>query len=174
MKTQLGLIGLTFLLVSACGSLSTGSDSGSVSDEGATSPSPDDTGVEDPSGDEPSPPADDSSASIDLTVTVTHPDAAEVVYTVSCGSGTESIDGDVDVDAAVACRALRQSTARERLVDGAPGDRICSQMYGGPDEARIVGSYDANPVDTVINRVDGCGIADWDKLLSGALPRPRG
>lgn len=59
------------------------------------------------------------------------------------------------------------------LVDGPPPDRACTQVYGGPDTARITGRVDDRPVDLVVDRADGCGIEAWDTVLGAVLPPPR-
>jgi hypothetical protein len=40
----------------------------------------------------------------------------------------------------------------------------CSQVYGGPDLARVVGSLRGRRVDTSFRRTDGCQIARWDRV----------
>ena len=74
----------------------------------------------------------------------------------------------------MACERLATPEAQARLVDGPPQDLVCTQVYGGPDEAVVVGTIDDRPVDTIITRTDGCGIADWDTVLAGVLPAARG
>ena len=51
-------------------------------------------------------------------------------------------------------------------------DRMCTQVYGGPETARIRGYIAARPVDRSFHRRDGCGIADWRRarLLLGGEP----
>jgi hypothetical protein len=43
-----------------------------------------------------------------------------------------------------------------------PGDAICTQMYGGPQEARVEGAIDGTPVEAELSRSNGCEIARWD------------
>ena len=54
-----------------------------------------------------------------------------------------------------------------------PQDRACTEIYGGPDRARVRGNVAEVGVDRRFNRADGCGIADWDRAQR-LLPRPRG
>lgn len=109
-----------------------------------------------------------------LDVTVTHPDAETVTYTLSCFGDTASLTGEPAVDAEAACRALKEPRVQELLVEGPPQDRVCTEIYGGPDEARITGSLADRPVDVTITRVDGCAIDDWDTVLSDVLPEAIG
>jgi hypothetical protein len=45
-----------------------------------------------------------------------------------------------------------------------PDDRVCTEIYGGPQHAKIEGSVDGDRVARKITRTDGCGIADWTAL----------
>ncbi len=46
-----------------------------------------------------------------------------------------------------------------------PADVVCSQQYGGPETARVLGRWGGEPVDLELSRVDGCRIAQWDSLV---------
>jgi hypothetical protein len=107
-----------------------------------------------------------------LEVTITHPaDPEPVVYSISCDSGGATVAPPVDgVDGAAACARLADPEVRTRLVDGPPPDEMCTEIYGGPDEAHLVGELDGSPVDTTVDRANGCGIGDWDEVLSEVLP----
>jgi hypothetical protein len=52
-----------------------------------------------------------------------------------------------------------------------PDDVVCSQQYGGPQTARVLGRWNAEPVDLELSRVDGCRIAQWDALVP-VVPAP--
>jgi hypothetical protein len=42
--------------------------------------------------------------------------------------------------------------------------RACTQLYGGPETARISGTIEGRKVDRRFSRTDGCEIADWDRV----------
>lgn len=46
-----------------------------------------------------------------------------------------------------------------------PADRVCTEQYGGPQTAHVVGRWKGQPVDLELSRVDGCAIAQWDSLF---------
>ena len=110
-----------------------------------------------------------------LEITITHPDADSVAYTISCLGDTATITPVIDgLNEQTACTALSADTTRSLLVDGPPSDRVCTEIYGGPDEAAITGTLDDQPVDVVIDRSNGCAIDDWDSTLAGVLPAALG
>lgn len=122
-------------------------------------------------------PADgvDAYAIADLTVTVTHPEADDVTYRLSCLGDTATIDDPtVGVDAAAACTALLDQGVLIRLVEGPPADQVCTEQYGGPDLAVITGTLGGEDVNATVDRTNGCGIFDWDDLLADILPSALG
>ncbi len=146
--------------------VSTPDDGGGTPDDGTDTGTPDDGG--EPLGHGPYPVAD-------LTVVVEHPDHPTVEYRVTCLGDTATITGDPDgVDGPGACTVLARPEVAQRLVDGPPTQRACTEIYGGPDTATITGTLDGAAVDTVVDRTNGCGIAEWDDLLAGFLPPARG
>lgn len=65
-------------------------------------------------------------------------------------------------DAEAACRAL------DRLDDPfapVPADTACTEIYGGPQTARVTGTYRGEPVDATFDRTNGCQIDRWDTHL---------
>lgn len=106
-----------------------------------------------------------------LEITYEHPETASHTYSVTCSDDTARLEG-AELDGEAACTALSDLQVRSRLLDG-PADRACTEIYGGPETALIRGTIDGQDVDTVIDRTDGCGISDWDNLLSELLPPPR-
>lgn len=106
----------------------------------------------------------------DLSIVVEHPDRGIIDYRLICLGDTATITGDTDLDEQAACVALASPDVISRLVEGPPADQICTEQYGGPDVATITGTIDEQPVDTTVDRTNGCGISDWDELLVDLLP----
>ena len=72
-------------------------------------------------------------------------------------------------DAAELCR---RAYALERFLGGAPdGDRVCTQIYGGPSKALVRGNVRGTSVSRRFKRTDGCEIGDWQQARR-LLPRP--
>jgi hypothetical protein len=150
---------LAVLTLAAC----TGDDDGPTTDAGSGDSAADDDG-DLPLGAGPYPIAT-------LEITVTHPDVDPLTYTVSCLGDTATMTpAAAELDERTACLRLAEEDAQRLLIDGPPPDRICTEIYGGPDESAIVGTIDDRSVNTVITRNNGCGIADWDDTLAGLLP----
>ncbi|MEZ5230085.1 MAG: hypothetical protein R2710_26500 [Acidimicrobiales bacterium] len=105
-----------------------------------------------------------------VEITVTHPDIEPIVYTVGCMGDTFPVTPQVEgVVGQQACELLADEAIATRLIDGIPEDQVCTEIYGGPDEAHIVGEVDGVAIDATITRVNGCEIAAWESML-GLLP----
>ena len=60
-----------------------------------------------------------------------------------------------------ACAALEEELD---ALEPVPGDVACTQIFGGPEEARIAGVVGGNAVDSMFSRNNGCEIDRWDRL----------
>ena len=77
--------------------------------------------------------------------------------------------GGTLVRSAVACRrlaALANPFARPRA------DLMCTQQYGGPDQAQITGTYRGRRIFVALGLTDGCQIARF-KTLGFLIPAYR-
>jgi hypothetical protein len=54
-----------------------------------------------------------------------------------------------------------------------PADVVCTEQFGGPQTARVLGRWNGEPVDLELSRTDGCRISQWD-ALGPLLPGPVG
>jgi hypothetical protein len=133
-------------------------------------------GDDDGNGAEPTVAPGGPSANAELEVRYEHASAGvDQTYTITCTDASSEVSGDaVEVDADAACDALGEPAVVERLTQGPPQDQVCTEIYGGDDTATIAGTIGDQPVDTVADRSNGCGIATWDELLAAILPAPIG
>jgi len=67
--------------------------------------------------------------------------------------------------AQAAAQLLDNPVAAKRLVEGAPADQMCTEIYGGPDIATVTGTLGGAEVNTTFHRNNGCGISDWELFL---------
>lgn len=81
---------------------------------------------------------------------------------LSCAPGAERATGYLDDRPAVElCGRARALSSF--LTSAPPRDRVCAEVYGGPQTAQIIGNLEGRPVDRRFARTDGCEIADWDR-----------
>ena len=79
-------------------------------------------------------------------------------WTLSC---REPVEGS-HPDAEAACAHLR---TLEDPFAPLPSDVVCTEQYGGPQTAHVLGRWNGQPVDLELSRTDGCHIAQWDALV---------
>ena len=84
-------------------------------------------------------------------------------YTLTCPepSGTHP-------DPVAACQAMAQLNAAD--FEPVPPDAICTEIYGGPQQARLEGTFaggqDVIPVALDLSRQNGCQIDLWDRFAA--------
>ena len=121
-------------------------------------------------------PASGPGVQADLSVVIQDPHGTSSSYTIRCADSAEaSVEGTAGIDARDACRALARPAVQNRLIRGPSAERVCTQVYGGPQTAMLSGTLEGQSVNAVVTRDDGCGIGDWDNLLKDILlPVSRG
>ena len=180
----LSLIVTFTLLAAACGSddddtTEVGSDSTDADADSAGSDEPADTDEDTDAAIDAD--TDDTDAGLplgagpypiaDLTFAVDLGNGTTAEYRLACLGDTATFTGDAGgLDAAAACLALTETEVRDRLLTDQHLDRICTEIYGGPEVAEVSGTLDDQPVNTAIGRSDGCGIDDWDRMLTALVP----
>ena len=64
-------------------------------------------------------------------------------------------------------RSRRCETARGLaafLAEQPPRGRVCTQIYGGPETARVRGTIGERAIDRRFSKTNGCEIADWKRV----------
>lgn len=102
------------------------------------------------------------SADTDLTVVIDDGRGSRQTWTLRCDP-----PGGTHPDPAAACAALDRAGAA--ALPPVPADLACTQIYGGPETARITGTWKGSPVDATLARNNGCEISRWNRL-AGLLP----
>lgn len=91
-------------------------------------------------------------------------DAGErVTWTLRCDPARGTLPRPVR-----ACTRL--AAGGTRLFAPDPKNVVCTQIYGGPQVARITGTFRGRSVAASFSRVDGCEIARWSRLSPWLLP----
>jgi hypothetical protein len=85
-------------------------------------------------------------------------------WSLDCAGGGDSSHPDADA----ACAALE---ALDDPFAPLPEDMMCTEQYGGPQEALVTGTWRGDEVDLQVSRRNGCEIAQWDSLVP-LLPAP--
>jgi hypothetical protein len=49
------------------------------------------------------------------------------------------------------------------LAEEPPRDRVCTEIYGGPETARVRGTIGERRIDRRFSKTNGCEIADWER-----------
>lgn len=96
------------------------------------------------------------------------PEAAEKISTLVC-SGNKPLDGSSLADPAAACATLQKSGPS--VFAPPASNRECTMQFGGPQTARVSGTFDGTAVEKSFSLQNGCEIADWNSfaaVLGGA------
>ena len=116
----------------------------------------------------PQAPASESGGTVTTDLTIVSDDGAGKTETwkLTCdpAGGTHP-----DPQAACAALAARGATALPPV----PEDMMCTQQYGGPQTAKITGTWKGQAVDATFSRTNGCEISRWN-ALKGLLPAASG
>ena len=102
------------------------------------------------------------SGTTDLTIVVTDASGKTSTWRLAC----DPLGGN-HPDPKAACRVLKAHGAA--ALPPVPEDKICTQIYGGPETATITGTWEGKQVFSQFARNDGCQISRW-KLMEGLLP----
>jgi hypothetical protein len=90
-------------------------------------------------------------------------DTPDAVWTLRCNPTGGTLARPVR-----ACRKLALGGAA--LFASTPPDTACTQVYGGPQRARIVGTVGGKRISTTVTRANGCEIGRWKRLSPWLLP----
>lgn len=99
----------------------------------------------------------------DLTIVLTSAGSdARVERKLVC-KDSQPAEGSTVRDADAACAALTQHG--EKVFFELPDrNRICTQQYGGPQQARVTGTISGREVDKQFSLTDGCKISEWNSM----------
>ena len=69
---------------------------------------------------------------------------------------------------AVACRRL--GAGGPKLFAPVPPNMVCTEIYGGPQTARVVGKVAGKRIWASFSRTNGCHIDRWERMSPWLLP----
>jgi Subtilisin inhibitor-like len=76
-------------------------------------------------------------------------------------------DGSLQRPARACTRLL---AAGIKLFAPVPKNLMCTEIYGGPQQARVVGTVKGQPVRATFSRTNGCEIARWQRISPWLVP----
>jgi Subtilisin inhibitor-like len=112
----------------------------------------------------PSTPGAGSSGGAELTVIYSDGSNPPVTWHLICDP-----PGGNHPDPATACQVLERNG--DRALPPVPKNKLCTQVYAGPEKATITGTWKGKPVNSQLSRNNGCETARWSQLV-GLLPKP--
>ena len=62
-----------------------------------------------------------------------------------------------------ACAALATDPA---ALEPVPADSVCTMIFGGPEQATVVGVVNGEDVDAAFERSNGCELDRWDRMAA--------
>jgi Subtilisin inhibitor-like len=127
---------------------------GAESDEGSGDAGGGDTGA----GEAPAP----TGTELTVTVWLQGRDGASEEVTLTCDP-----PGGTHPRPEAACLALQKDPS---ALDPLPPDSVCTQIYGGPEEAEVVGTLDGQQVHATFSRQNGCEIDRWMRVAGILQP----
>lgn len=89
--------------------------------------------------------------------------ASQVTWTLRCNPARGSLPRPK-----VACRRL--AVGGTKLFAPLPLDTVCTEIYGGPQRARVVGIVAGKRVWATFARTNGCAIGRWNRVSPWLLP----
>jgi hypothetical protein len=104
-----------------------------------------------------------------LTITLKKsPSSAARTWTLTCDPA-----GGSHPSPKKACAQLAENA--DQAFKPLPSDAVCTEIYGGPEQGTVTGTWQGAPVRMEYQRKDGCGLDRWSKVseLFGELPRVR-
>ncbi len=88
---------------------------------------------------------------------------ASTTWTLRCGPPRGTLP-----QPARACRRLASAGAKPFAPT--PENAVCTEIYGGPQKARVVGTVGTTRVRATFARTNGCEIARWNRISPWLVP----
>ena len=100
-------------------------------------------------------PASPPNTKLEISVSIGGSEAPTKTWTLDCP------DGGTLPHPEQACAQLAKMSDPFAPV---PKDKACTQVFGGPEEAVVTGSFRGKPVNAQFNKGNGCEIARWNSV----------
>ena len=99
-----------------------------------------------------------------IELSIRHDDGAGNTQngSLTCRGGVQRAGGFLTRRATAEQLCAKARAIKALLTTPPDKQRACTQIYGGPETARITGTIDGERVDRRFSRTDGCEIADFN------------
>ena len=119
-------------------------------------------------GDEEEPAAQQSttppSQAIELTIVFDDGSGRTTTGTLTCRGTDRRAEGALEDRASPAELCAQARGVTDVLTSKPDETRACTQIYGGPETARVTGTIGGEKVDRRFSRTNGCEIADYTRV----------
>jgi hypothetical protein len=95
---------------------------------------------------------------VTITLWPAGPDGESVEATLTCEPA-----GGTHPSPEKACTALAADPA---ALEPVPADMACTMIFGGPEQATVVGVVNGEQVDAAFERSNGCELDRWDRMAA--------
>lgn len=117
--------------------------------------------------DEPASPTRSTPAGeIDLSIRFDDGDGNTQTATLTCRGSLQRAGGFLAGNAPASALCARARSIKPLLTTQPDRQRACTQIYGGPETARVTGTIDETKVDRRFSRTNGCEIADYSRAAA--------
>lgn len=127
-----------------------------------------------PTASTPAPPPTTSTPAGAIELSIRYDDGAgqrdTATLTCGAGAGAPRAGGFLDGKAPAGELCAKARSLRSLLTTQPDKERVCTQIYGGPETARVTGTLDGEKVDRRFTRTNGCELAEFDE--ASALLQP--
>lgn len=107
-----------------------------------------------------------------IELTVVHDDGSgrTTTGTLTCRGADQRAEGALDGRASSAELCAHARGNAELFTEEPDRTRACTQIYGGPETARVTGTIGGEKVDRRFTRTNGCEIADYARAAGLLAP----
>jgi hypothetical protein len=100
-------------------------------------------------------PASPANTKLEISVSIGGSEAPTKTWTLECPDGGTLPNPD---------RACAKLAVLDDPFAPVPKDKACTQVFGGPEEADVTGTFRGDPVNAHFDKGNGCEIARWNSL----------
>lgn len=101
------------------------------------------------------PPASPANTKLEISVSIGGSEAPTKAWTLECPDGGTLPHPE---------RACAKLATMDDPFAPVPKDKACTQIFGGPEEADVTGTYRGEPVNAHFDKGNGCEIARWESV----------